>query len=432
MTAKVRNSTPFTGEVDVYNRQERLKIGYQKLEDADILPENKKLIKDFIYFKKEDKAPSPLRQIKYLQLLTEYARYAKKPLNKIDAKDIVALVKTINSRLVRRGGNMDDYKGNHEATASTKETNIKVLKSFLRWVHNDVKVKELFLKVPNPKVIVRKKDPRKLITWNDAVLISQHTMSMRDKTLVQFMRDSGCRPEEVLTLKVGDIETKYNGRGVVFHIRKSKTPAGIRSPALRRCGKQLLDYLNTAHPYAENKEAVLFCKGDGSPLTQTMVAKILSQAIERSGLDKYTVPKMLRAASISHMSQKYPDAFVKAYHGHEPDTRVLKNYQFTDVDKMNEELLRDSGVLPANETTLEKDVTDLKCQWCNEINAAGLTTCIKCGRSLDPDENARDIEKMAAVDEHCKIEAKRRGIPEAQIFSSLIQLALDHRETTKG
>ena len=172
----------------------------------------------------------------------------------------------------------------------TYENNRVVLLRFFKWLyHPDIPpnkrskpdVMENIPKIRHKEVSIYK--PTDLWTEDDNFIFHKYCPFSRDRCWHAVSRDTGCRPHELLKLKIKDVDVVVqqleNGYQIARITVNGKT--GTRNVRLNNSYPRLKDWLSSGHPYAGNPNAPLFC-GVGkktpaaglhlTPLTQCMSA----------------------------------------------------------------------------------------------------------------------------------------------------------------
>ena len=172
----------------------------------------------------------------------------------------------------------------------TYELTRMVLLRFFKWLyHPDIAPSHKRQKpdvIANiPKIKRRETSiykPTDLWTEEDDMLFYKYCPSIRDRCYHAVSRDAGCRPHELLKLKIKDIVTQQldNGCQVARITVNGKT--GTRHVRLYSSHPRLKDWLSMGHPYPSNPNAPLFC-GIGKKNT----GKRLTPHIMYMAYDKY-------------------------------------------------------------------------------------------------------------------------------------------------
>jgi integrase len=148
-----------------------------------------------------------------------------------------------------------------------------VLLRFFKWLHYpDMQ----HSKRPKPEVVenipqIRRKEistykPTDLWTEEDDFIFYKYCPSSRDRCWHAVSRDTGCRPHELLRLKIKDIVVQQleNGYQIARITVNGKT--GTRHVRLNNSYPRLKDWLSNGHPFAGNPKSPLFC-GNGKKNT---------------------------------------------------------------------------------------------------------------------------------------------------------------------
>ena len=138
---------------------------------------------------------------------------------------------------------------------------------------------------PRPKIIeniqqLKRKEksiykPTDLWTVEDDLLFLKYCPSKRIKCFHVMAYDTGCRPHELLKLRIRDIVFKNSGdRQYAEVLVNGKT--GSRQIPLIDSIPYIKDYLDHEHPQPGNSDAILLC-GVGKSLGRILVYHISSQ-----------------------------------------------------------------------------------------------------------------------------------------------------------
>jgi integrase len=188
----------------------------------------------------------------------------------------------------------------------THETTRIYLLRFFKWLHrpnDDIAHK----KRPTPGVMqyiskIKRKEtsiykPTDLWTEEDDALFYKYCPSVRDRCWHAVARDTGCRPHEMLKLKIKDVVVQQleNGYQIARITVNGKT--GTRHVRLNNSYPRLKEWLsNGHHPYPGNPNVALFC-GQGTKNTGRHLAP-QSIHIMYANYKKIHFPKLLRDPSV--------------------------------------------------------------------------------------------------------------------------------------
>jgi hypothetical protein len=300
--------------------------------------------------------------------------------------------------------------------------------------------------------------PTDLWTEEDDVLFYKYCPSSRDRCWHAVSRDTGCRPHELLKLKIKDVIAQQleNGYQIARITVNGKT--GTRHVRLNNSYPRLKEWLSngaSGHPCAGNPNAPLFCgigrKNTGKRLAphtiQTAYAiykkvrfpKLLEDPLVpeedkrkiRDLLKKPWNPYVRRHTAATEISKSLKDSvLIDQYMGwsHSGNTRQKYQHYYAD-DSFDAMLTVMDGLIPAQLKQKKKDLLKPKqCPNCDETNKPESKFCVKCKFVLSYDGFNEAIEekaKAASETEEIKkkieeIEALARKAEEADIMKKEI------------
>lgn len=164
----------------------------------------------------------------YLNRFWNIARYTKKNFDKMDKRDIEALVKRIQ---------------NNDYSPRTVADYLIAIKTFWKWLEGKGETYPEKVAWVKPKHNNRKvRLPEELLTKDDIGKLVDSACNVRDKALISVLYDSGCRIGELLTLKIKHVE--FDSEGAVM-IVDGKT--GRRRVRIIHSTPRLLNWLEH-HP----------------------------------------------------------------------------------------------------------------------------------------------------------------------------------------
>ncbi len=138
-----------------------------------------------------------------------------------------------------------------------------------------------------------------LLTVDEVLRLVDAAMNERDKAMIMCHLDLGCRPEELLTLRIGDFER--DALGIRVQIRRSKTFR--RSPHLSFSIPYVARWLE-AHPLKDSNAPIWidFSKlreGIVAPVDNAAYRRIIQRLLKRAGIKKRFSPYNFRHTSIT-------------------------------------------------------------------------------------------------------------------------------------
>jgi site-specific recombinase XerD len=192
-----------------------------------------------------------------IRLLCSFSKYTKdKSFRSITREEVISF---LNAR--RKPESSDPL----HKWIGTYNLYLMYLTRFFRWLYFPSKEQS---KRPKPKVVnnipaLRRKEksiykPSDLWTEEDDLVFLKYCPSKRDKCFHAMSWDTGCRPHELLKLRIKDITFKmFEKKQYAEVFVNGKT--GTRHIPLIDSIPYLKDYLSNEHPQAGNPNAILLC-----------------------------------------------------------------------------------------------------------------------------------------------------------------------------
>jgi integrase/recombinase XerD len=284
--------------------------------------------------------------------------------------------------------------------------------------------------------------PTDLWTEEDDALFYKYCPSLRDRCWHAISRDTGCRPAEMLKLKIKDVVMQQleSGHHIARITVNGKT--GTRNVRLNNAYPRFKDWLSNGHPFAANPNSFLFCgtgtknKGRRLATTNTMYVvynmyktiafpKLLQDPLVteedkrkiRDLLKKPWNPYVRRHTAATEISRVLKDSvLIDQYMGwsHAGNTRQKYQHYFGD-DAFDAMLTFADGLISPNNPLLNGKKNILKprqCPNCDESNTPESRFCSKCKfvLSFDAFQEAIGEKKKAAKES----EQQRKALAEVQ------------------
>lgn len=398
---------------DIHDRKNRYAKTKKVFDEADILPENRELILNWINGKVEDHRLSILRQEKLLGVMGNIGRTVNKSFTKLTDKDIIQYWREIKNqprhlyrkKKIRGKIIVKQYKTKDTLSPWTQHTYGIIYKGFFSWLVNEGKLPAEILKtlkndIKLPEKSDLMKPPRRedIITWPEAVDLSLATKNPMYTALVQTLWDSGARIEEILTLDWEDIKSAYNNKGLYLCLQKSKTEEGKRDVMVIDSAPALLEWMEI-HP---TKKGPLFVTMTRQRLDYKCCRVALDKIARRHGFKKPCNPHNFRKSEASEDRDDLSDGESKKRHGWKQSSRMLDVYRNPDLKKAEKKMLKTRGlntVDDGNGDTVPAKYRPRTCESCGHLNIAGRESCIKCKGQLHIDDRTKDLLELKKLDE---------------------------------
>lgn len=289
-----------------------------------------------------------------------------------------------------------------------------ILMRFFRWLYQPdlpqrqrqrPAVMENIPKLKRKEISIYK--PTDLWTEEDDFIFYKYCPSSRDRCWHAVSRDTGCRPHEMLRLKIKDVVAQQleGGYQVARIMVNGKT--GTRNVRLNNSYPRLKDWLTNGHPFPGNPNAALFCgcgsKNKGRKLMPHTVnaiyerykkvhfPKLLEDPLVpeedkrkvRDLLKKPWNPYVRRHTAATEISKSLKDSvLIDQYMGWSPAGNTRQKYQhYLSDDSFEAMLIIDGIAAPAAASVKGKARNLLKpriCPNCDEGNKPESKFCVKC------------------------------------------------------
>lgn len=361
-------------DYDIYNTKEKFNKIEERIDESDMLAENKKLALEFKDYAHAAGLMGQKRILKYITFFKNLDDLLEKPFDQATKQDLMPVVSAVKSR--------DDWKQN------TKTDFLRLLRRYYKIAagmedENDHPEIVKWIKVKPPKQKPLNFD--ELPHWEDVITMADYTMNVRDRALIKSLWESGSRIGEIMSLRVGDIESVEHG--VYLNLQKSKTDP--RKVFIKLSGPDVLEWLSV-HPAKNDKKAPFFCKLNGDPrkvVSHRYVYKMLQRVKERAGIDKKIHPHMLRHGSASYFSDWLSDSDMDAKYGWVIGSKTKKRYTHKNPKSVETKILKMSGEKENGSVNIyeQEKTKQVECYYCGKINDDHRKTCWNCKRVLDLD-----------------------------------------------
>ena len=342
------------------------------IKESELSKENKDIILEFAN-NCLARGLTKIRVKKHLFHLRKIAEYIKKPLNKVDRKDIEKIINWVSSK---------------EYSPHTQSDFKITLKVFYKWVEAEklgITIRELEIQRKEPQLIlwfssrVKKIDtklPEQLLTQDDILALIKSAPNIRDKAFISMLYESGARISEIGTLRIRNLA--FDEWGIKASL-SGKT--GSRTIRLIVCCKYLTDWINQ-HPKRNDKEAPLWIGLNTKELVNyTSLSKILKVARKRAGINKPINPHSFRHARATELAQCLTEQQLKAYLGWTAGSDMASVYVHLSGKDLDNAMLSMNGLMP-KKTDEPQKLMPKKCLTCGETNEPTANFCIKCRTAL--------------------------------------------------
>jgi integrase len=292
---------------------------------------------------------------------------------------------------------LEDYIIHRRKTVSprTLQGDLVELKIFLRFINPD-KEAEFFPKderIQKPKI--KFPDP---LTREDIQKLVNIADTLRDRALIMFLWDTGCRLGEALNLNVGDVRfDKYGG------MVKVSGKTGDRELWLIDCMPDMQAWVNV-HPKRNQADTPLFItyhkSGFGSKRLNLRTVENLCKTLQRrAGVSKRVHPHAFRHSRATDRAREgFTEMELRIMFGWSKSSNMPATYIHLSGADVKKKILQKAGLVEPDKPAGERPLDPIKCPRCETLNATDSVYCKRCSFALT-DQGRRYIEKLRTIDD---------------------------------
>jgi integrase len=287
---------------------------------------------------------------------------------------------------------IEDYIIHRRRTVSprTIQGDMVELKIFFRFI-DPVKEKEFFPadeKMQKPKITfpnpLTRADIQKLVGACD---------SIRDRALIMFLWDTGCRIDEALSLNVGAVRFDKWGGAV-----KVSGKTGDRELWLIDSMPDLQAWINV-HPGKLNPDSPLFLTytrfGFGSHRLNVRTVQNLCKVLQkRAGVTTRVHPHGFRHARATDRAREgFTEMELRIMFGWSKSSNMPATYIHLSGADVKKKILQKAGLEAEDEPAGERPLDPVKCPRCDTLNSTDSMYCKRCSMALSKDA----LRNIAAI-----------------------------------
>jgi len=387
-----------------------------------------------------------------IKLLSIFSKFNKnKPFNVVTKADILAFLNSF-----RRDETTDQM---HRWIGTYSTYRIHLLR-FFKWLYfPDIEP----AKRPKPESIqnipeLRRKEksiykPTDMWTVEDELLFLKYCPSKRNKCFHAMARDTGCRPHELLKLRIKDIAFKSVGnRQYAEVLVNGKT--GSRYIPLIDSIPYIKDYLDNEHPHPGNLNAILLC-GTGKSLGRILSIRSLNRIYNDYKIQFF--PKLLLNSNISQKEKekisellKKPwNPYVRRHSALTEKSKILKEHTLRQFagwsansnmpqkyihylgNEVSESLLEAYGIVTKDQK-LSDALRPRQCPNCAEPNKPDSKFCAKCRMVLTYDAYTETLDDQKRKEDKLTIIEGQFNTMQSQMRALIIALGnMDGKNKTE-
>ncbi|MFA4850813.1 MAG: tyrosine-type recombinase/integrase [Methanoregula sp.] len=290
----------------------------------------------------------------------------------------------------------EDYIISRRKTVSprTLQGDMIELKIFFRFIDPE-KEKEFFPadeKMEKPKI---KYEPP--LSRDDIQKVVRACDTLRDRALIMFLWDTGCRVSEALDLNVGNIHIDQSCGNTRL---RGKT--GDREAWLIDCLPDLQAWINV-HPHNKDPDAPLFITytryGFGARRLNIRTVQNLCKTLQkRAGVSERVHPHAFRHARATDKAKDgYTEMELRIMFGWTPSSNMPAIYIHLSGADVKQKILQKAGLVEQVTPAGERPLDTVKCPRCGILNTGDSIYCKSCSMGLKDEVRRRMMSMQQGV-----------------------------------
>ncbi len=237
------------------------------------------------------------------------------------------------------------------------------------------------------------------LTREDIQKLVNACNSIRDRALVMFLWDTGCRIDEALSLNTGAVRfDKYGG------MVKVSGKTGDRELWLIDCMPDLQAWINV-HPGKDQPDSPLFLTytryGFGSHRLNVRTVQNLCKLLQkRAGVSTRVHPHAFRHARATDRAREgFTEMELRIMFGWSKSSNMPATYIHLSGADVKKKILQKAGLAQEDLQAGERPLDPIKCPRCETLNANDSMYCRRCSMALSK-EALRDLQVLRETDDN--------------------------------
>ncbi len=240
----------------------------------------------------------------------------------------------------------------------------------------------------------KNKLPAELILNPEEIMkIIKSTRNQRDRALIFTIYDSAARLDEILSLKIKDVQFDSYGATIKVH--------GKTGERIIRIIDSVPDLQLWVNQYQGNENDFLFPKlPEKTKFSKNGTRNMLTAACKRAGIKKKVYPHLLRHSKITHLSKAGMNEMqLRIFAGWEKDSNTPAIYLHLSGQDVENKIFEINGIKPIEQKQEIKPSIKI-CPRCQTKNTFDTVYCRTCSMILDQNiaQEKEHFEKKKFID----------------------------------
>lgn len=325
----------------------------------------------------------------------------------IQKKDVQGYLAYLNKYEYVQGGETK------KLADGTKYQRKSALRQFLKWLpieYPDVPHLETVIKLNKS---ARKPLPSGLLTEEEVQKMIAACTNERDRAMIGFLWESGCRKGELFSVKNEDVEIK-NAEAVVNVCGKT----GPRRVLGVSCAQYMMLW-QARHPNRDKTKSPFFCslRKPHGKMDKTSFAELLDLLAEKAGINRKIYPHLFRHSRATDLAKNgWSETKMEIRLGWVPGSRMTGVYVHMSGEDLDDDVRRLAGV-DVQEKKRQNTIILIECPRCHIRNNEDADRCVSCMTALSKKakEEDREAEESKWREKESEMEKKMEQLIERKL-----------------
>ncbi|KAF6247126.1 hypothetical protein C6990_05445 [Nitrosopumilus sp. b3] len=237
--------------------------------------------------------------------------------------------------------------------------------------------------------------PKNLLTYDEKIALLNATQNPRDRALLEIFFESGRRPEEVLTLHIGDIEFDSTGAKLWVHGKKGEDFVRIITSV-----PALTTWLNI-HPRSDETDAPLWVgfgrSNRNKQIDYNASYRLIKKIAARAGIKKRVFKYLFRHTKADEILDKLNEPQQCLVMGWQFGSKMPRTYMKRYGRHIDKAVRTLNGVKEPEENI--QQITSIECFRCSIQNSPVSKFCYRCGAFLNVKNSVALDQKKQKLDQ---------------------------------
>jgi len=255
------------------------------------------------------------------------------------------------------------YLRNSDLSAETKADYWCMLRIFVKWLKPEINLSEYKLQFKK-----KVKLPEDILSVDEVKKIIVTAKTVRDRAMLSLLYDLGCRPSELLNLRIKDLV--FDENGLIVSLDGKTGMRRIRVITTLNSIRFLKEWLLI---HDKNPESYLFYSNKNKSFSIERLNQIIKDCSKRAGITKRIYSYIFRHSRATFLAKYFTEQQMKIYLGWTMGSKMVETYVHLSGRDLDEKVLELNGESVVNDTSnnlqgnliqavlnLSQEVNDLK------------------------------------------------------------------------